>query len=198
MFKQHRVIFIIMAISLIFSLFVSFERMEIESENKKVDIVIDYDEMEKLALQSDNDLEWYFGEFKKMGITKVGLLEESFLTLDEKNTHMSAQIMDAVIKTNMWKTYPKEVQAFFEGFDIYDVFIEIDDQSLFQYIDEQYRKRYDLNKYKTYSYDDHYYMMLDGQVKDTLFESLRKLVGGDDESFVAINEIVSLKFLYLD
>ena len=64
---------------------VIFQRFNIESNNKTVDIVLDYVEMDEMALQSDYDLKWWFGNFRNLGIKYVGLHEENLESMINDN-----------------------------------------------------------------------------------------------------------------
>ena len=75
--KTNRVLLVLLAAAVAVSLWVIARRWSVESENKTYDVVLDYTELELMAEQSDHDVSWWLEQFRDMGITRVGLTEES-------------------------------------------------------------------------------------------------------------------------
>ena len=126
--KENKILLVIIAIAVIISFITIGGRISVESRNKNYDVVLDYNEIKAMAEQSDHDVSWWLGEFRKMGITKVGLAEESMASLMEnKDLPVSADIMDIIMQDANWESqYPadfiKELKDV--GYDKYDVLIE--------------------------------------------------------------------------
>ena len=83
--KQNKKIFLVILLSIIILATTIFRRINIESDNKVVDVVLDYVEMNEMALQSDNELKWWFGNFKNIGVKYVGLHEENLESMIDDN-----------------------------------------------------------------------------------------------------------------
>ena len=82
--KQNKKIFLVILLSIIILATTIFRRINIES-NKVADVVLDYVEMNEMALQSDNELKWWFGNFKNIGVKYVGLHEENLESMIDDN-----------------------------------------------------------------------------------------------------------------
>ena len=97
--KATRILLALLAVAVLVSLTVIARRWQIESENKIYDVILDYNELELLAQQSDEDISWWLEQFKDMGITRVGLTEESLTSLMESSPlSVTSTMMDTVIQ----------------------------------------------------------------------------------------------------
>ena len=83
--KANRILLALLAAAVLVSLTVIARRWQIESENKTYDVILDYTELELLADQSEEDISWWLEQFRDMGITRVGLTEESLTSLMENS-----------------------------------------------------------------------------------------------------------------
>ena len=126
--KNNIIIVTIVALCAAISFGVIFTRMGIESENKSYDIVLDYNELESLVKQSEYDISWWLNEFKQMGITRVGLQEESFVSLmNNPSIELSVTPVSNLLQKLDWKgEYPTEVVDHIveAGYDPYDILVE--------------------------------------------------------------------------
>ena len=63
-----------------------------------------------MADQSDHDISWWLNEFRKMGITKVGLAEENMVSLmEDTDLPIHATVMDIIMKDADWEAnYPAD------------------------------------------------------------------------------------------
>ena len=96
--KENRLLLILILITVIAATVTIAARINVERENKTYDVVLDYNEIAAMAEQSDHDVSWWLSQFKKMGINKVGLTEESIITLmeDTELTCVSASVVDVL------------------------------------------------------------------------------------------------------
>ena len=102
--KMNRVLLVLLAAAVAVSLWVIARRWSVESENKTYDVVLDYTELELMAEQSDHDVSWWLEQFRDMGITRVGLTEESLTSLMENSPlDVTATVMDKVIQDANWR-----------------------------------------------------------------------------------------------
>ena len=126
--KTNRVLLVLLAAAVAVSLWVIARRWSVESENKTYDVVLDYTELELMAEQSDHDVSWWLEQFRDMGITRVGLTEESLTSLMENSPlDVTATVMDKVIQDANWReNYPAEFVDIIEerGYDRFDVLVE--------------------------------------------------------------------------
>ena len=108
--KSNAILLAALAVCAVVSIGVIFARMSVESENKTYDIVLDYNELELLSEQSEHDISWWLSEFKKMGITRVGLQEESLMSLMENSPMaVTATMMDSIMQDANWREhYPEQ------------------------------------------------------------------------------------------
>ena len=101
--KTNRILLVLLALAIAVSAAVIAVRWRAESKNKVYDVVLDYNELELLAEQSDYDVAWWLAQFRDMGITQVGLTEESLITLMENSPlAVTATMMDEVIQESDW------------------------------------------------------------------------------------------------
>ena len=167
--KENKVLLCIIAVAVIVSFISIGGRISVENQNKTYDIVLDYNEMQAMAEQSDHDVSWWLNEFKKMGITKVGLAEENLVNLME-NTDMpvSADVMDKITKDADWESeyqeeFIKELKDV--GFDKYDVLVEAASKEAFDFISGAVKDRYQNEKYFAWESENGGYIVLNGTGK---------------------------------
>lgn len=70
--KENSFFFLIILICLLSSILLIGRRWSVESSNKTYDIILDYEELELMAEQSEHDIGWWLNHFQDMGINYVG------------------------------------------------------------------------------------------------------------------------------
>ena len=65
--KTNRILFILIGLAVLVSVVVVGNRWLAESGNKTYDVVLDYNELELLAEQSEEDITWWLEQFRDMG-----------------------------------------------------------------------------------------------------------------------------------
>lgn len=200
--KENKLLIAIIGIAIILSFTVIGGRVITESQNKSYDIVLDYNEIEAMANQSDHPISWWLQEFKSMGITKVGLAEENMVSLMEyTDMPVNATIMDVIMKDADWES---EYPAYFikglqdRGYDKYDVLIEAASNEAFNFVAKAVRDRYQPEQYFIDSDGNGGYILLDGTAKETLYTEKYKYVNSMKKGFVEKDEIISSKLMYLN
>lgn len=200
--KENKLLCIIIVLSLLVALAAVGGRLFVESKNKTYDIVLDYHEIEAMAEQSDQDVSWWLRQFKEMGITKVGLLEENLVTLmEDTEMPISATVMDIIMKDADWeKDYPESfIQAMYEnGFDRYDLLVESASKESFDFISKAITERYKPDKYLINPSETGGYILLNGTAKETLYTEKYKYMNSIKKGFIEQDEIVSSKLMYLN
>ena len=203
--KTHAPLLIILALCVAVSLGVIFARMGVESRSKTYDIVLDYAELEKLAEQSEHDIAWWLSEFKKMGINKVGLQEESLSSLQETSSMSITDVMmDALMRSGSWRSdYPDAFLTMIDehGFDRYDLILKVTGEESVDFILSAIKARFPAEKFFYYvdpaAAEETLYLMIDGTVDDALYRSAYYLINHEGKGFTQRLEIESSQLMYL-
>jgi len=199
--KENRILLILLALTVLVSLWVIAGRWQVESENKTYDIVADYDEMAMLAEQSEHDITWWLGELKTMGITRVGLTEESLTSLMENSPmNVTAAMMDTIMQDADWREdYPAAFIAEVEsrGYDRYDVLVETTGSNAMDFVLSAIRSRFPAESYFIYENGEKACVFLDGTVNDTLYLDGTTYVNTFKKGFSERFDIVSSKLMYV-
>lgn len=201
--KENKILLIIIAIAVMVSFLTIGGRFSVENRNKTYDIVLDFNEIKAMADQSDHDVAWWLSEFKKMGITKVGLAEESMVSLmEDTELPINATVMDIIMKDADWEAnYPADFIAEMKanGYDKHDVLIEAASQEAFDFVADGVRERYHPENYFIRATDDGGYLLLNGTAKQTLYSEKYKLMSSVmKKGFTEKDEIVSSKLMYIN
>ncbi|HYE68694.1 MAG TPA: DUF5693 family protein, partial [Anaerovoracaceae bacterium] len=192
--KENKILLIIIAIAVMISFITIGGRISVESKNKTYDIVLDFNEVKAMADQSDHDISWWLAEFKKMGITKVGLAEENMVSLmEDTDLPINATVLDIIMKDADWESnYPadfiNEIKDI--GFDKHDVLIEAASTEAFDFVAEGVKDRYQPDNYYIKETDNGGYIVLNGTAKQTLYTEKYKYMSSIKKGFVEKDEIV--------
>lgn len=201
--RSYRTLFIILAVLAAVSIGIIVARMGVEAENKTYDIVLDYNELELMAEQSEHDVAWWLNEFRAMGITRVGLQEESLMSLMENSPMaVTAAMMEAVIQDADWRSnYPAEFIAEIErrGYDRFDVLADVSGTEAVAFVLPAIRTRFHEENFYYYTNEDmtKLYVLLDGTVADTLYLTTFPYIDNTGNGFTQRKEIVSSRLMYL-
>lgn len=197
--KNNKILFVIMAVAILAACFVIVQRWNVESKDKTYDIVLDYNELEKLAEQSENDISWWLNKFADMGIDKVGVTEESILSLME-NTDMAVTgyVMDNLIQNAGWeKDYPAEFIKRIEGFTPFDVMVKANGKAAVEFVYKGITERFPKDKYISAKYPDSAYFLIKGTPTSTLYSEAYKYMNSKKGGFAERRDIVSSKIMYI-
>ena len=203
--KSNAILLSVLALCVAVSIGVIAVRMGVESKNKTYDIVLDYNEMELLSEQSENDISWWLSQFRDMGITRVGLQEESLLSLMESSPlDVTATTMDAIMQDADWRSsYPDAFIAQIDknGFDRFDVLVEASGKEAVDFVRTAIEKRFHSEDYFYYISEDSdgisICLLLNGTVNDTLYLTTFPYVNDKGTGFSQRREIVSSKLMYI-
>ena len=172
-----------------------------ESENKTYDVVLDYTELELMAEQSDHDVSWWLEQFRDMGITRVGLTEESLTSLMENSPlDVTATVMDKVIQDANWReNYPAEFVDIIEerGYDRFDVLVEAAGAEAVDFVVEAVTERFHPEDVVVLDDGESACILLNGSVNDTLYLTDFSYSDTFKEGFTERNEIVSSQIMYV-
>lgn len=202
--RSYAPLLAVLALCVAVSLGVIFTRMGVESENKTYDVVLDYNELELLAEQSDEDISWWLSQFKEMGITRVGLQEESLMSLMENSSmDVTAAMMDSIIQDAGWRSnYPDGFVSAVEqhGYNRFDVVVEATGDDAISFVLSAIESRFHPEDYLYHvetSEDSTLYLLLDGNVTDTLYRSTYTYLDNKGDGFTQRNEIASSQLMYV-
>lgn len=200
--KDNKILLLIIAIAVIVSLITIGTRFSVENHNKTYDIVLDYNEIEMMAGQSEHDVSWWLSEFRKSGITKVGLSEESMVSLME-NTDMpiQANLMDIIMRDADWEVeYPEGfiIKLKETGYDKHDVLIEAASKEAFDFVADGVMERYNPDQYLIHEKSKGGYIVLNGSATQTLYTEKYKYMNSIKKGFIEKDEIVSSKLMYVN
>lgn len=200
--KDNKILLLIIAIAVIVSLITIGTRFSVENHNKTYDIVLDYNEIEMMAGQSEHDVSWWLSEFRKSGITKVGLSEESMVSLME-NTDMpiQANLMDIIMRDADWEVeYPEDfiIKLKETGYDKHDVLIEAASKEAFDFVADGVMERYSPDQYLIHEKSKGGYIVLNGSATQTLYTEKYKYMNSIKKGFIEKDEIVSSKLMYVN
>lgn len=199
--KANRILLALLAVTVLVSLTVIARRWQIESENKTYDVILDYNELELLAQQSEEDITWWLEQFRDMGITRVGLTEESLTSLMENSPlSVTSTMMDTVIQDADWRdNYPAEfVSAITDyGYDRFDVLVQISGEEATAFVTDAVEQRFHPEDVVMLNLGEEAFILLNGEVNDTLYLSDFSYVDTFEKGFTERSEIVSSKLMYI-
>ena len=199
--RENRILLALLAAAVLISLAVIAGRWRVEAENKTYDVILDYNELELLAQQSEEDVSWWLEQFRDMGITRVGLTEESLISLMESSPlSVTATMMDTVMQDADWReSYPDAfVSAVTDyGFDRFDVVVETSGQVATDFVTEAVAQRFHPEDVVLVEQEEDAYILLNGVVNDTLYLSDFSYVDTFEKGFAERSEIVASKLMYI-
>ncbi len=178
-------------------------RSKAERADKTYDIVIDYDEVAALAEQSDMDTVHWLGEFKKMGISKVGLAEESIMSLSENpDISVNGIVFDELRKRADWrKDYPREFLDIAEnaGLTRFDVIVSAHGKEIADFLVNALENRIDEKKLNIYVGADgeSAFAHIKSDPNTTLYTGKYKYMNSKKGGFTERIDIVSSKIMYI-
>ncbi|QIB69135.1 hypothetical protein Ami103574_07290 [Aminipila butyrica] len=177
-------------------------RMQIERQNKTYDIIADYSELGLMAEQSHKDISYWLKQFRdRLNITKVGLAEESIMSLmEDTDLEVSGQTMDEITKEADWKEkYPAAfVQGLTDhGYDSYDVLVQMSSRRAADFVLQAVESRFEKNKYYAMDFGDSAYVVIDGNAKSALYSQPYKLANSKKGGFIERTDIVGSKIMYI-
>ena len=199
--KENKIFFLFIALAVLAALIVAGQRMAVEKADRSVDIVLDAKEVELMAEQSTHDMTWWLKEFAGMGITKVGLQEESLKSLTDSEEPVKAELVSELRKDTYWLSQaPEEVLAMIDENvkDDFDVMVIAESPEMFSFIKRAFEERYDAKKVHTLPTDSGGYILLDGTVEDALYGSTEVLGDSESVGFEQFQDMKSSRIMYLN
>jgi hypothetical protein len=199
--KTYRVPLILLACAVLVAAAVIAGRWQVEANNKSYDVVLDYSELELLAEQSEEDVSWWLEQFRDMGITRVGLTEESLASLmEDSDMAVTATVMDNVVQDADWReSYPAAFiqKVDYVGYDRFDVLVEVAGSDAVDFVVSAVQARLSGELTALYQTGEEAYLLLDGTVNDTLYLSSYSYMNTFSSGFTSRNDIVASKLMYI-
>ena len=195
-----KIIIIILLLSLIFTFKPLIERYNIEDEYKNIEMVLDYEEVNKLAEFSEETTLSWLNYFQSNKATKVSIQEESLDSLIKSGKDLDAQLVYNVSRDfNTMKDLPEEIVKDIDSKSIgqYDMLISLYNDEIFDFVLNGLKERYDNNFYKTYNNNDNKYIILKGSVKELLLKETEKYLDYTGEPYIENQDYYSSKIRYI-
>ena len=79
--RVERILAIFLALGLIVSSFILFDRMKVENGYKTYEITLDYNEMLRYSSEAEQDMEKSLRDFKEAGVASVNIGEATINSL---------------------------------------------------------------------------------------------------------------------
>ncbi|MCL1808985.1 MAG: DUF5693 family protein [Clostridiales bacterium] len=199
--RENKILLAVLAAVFIVCFVVIGSRFSIESRNDSYDIVLDYNEVAAMAMQSEHDTSWWLAKFKDMGINKVGLIEESFQSLMEnKDVRLAGALMGNVAKDAFWQArYPEEVAGWLddEGYSSYDVLVEMEGESTVSFVTDAVKQRFNPDDYHIFDMGSEAYILFYGTADVTLYTGRYKYMDSIGQGFVERIDAENSKIMYI-
>ena len=198
--KQNKLLIIGIGFVVIVSLIIIAGRFNVEKNNKTYDVVLDFNEVEAMAIQSDHDVNWWLQEFKNLGINKVGLTEESIVTLmEDTELPVTGIVMDQLMQDANWKAdYPRDFVEKIEkrGYDSFDVVFESEGEAA-AFLKDGITKRIPIDRYILFEEDNKCYGFIDGTADVALYSEKYKLQNSDNTGYQERIDVESSKIMFI-
>ncbi|MDR2295504.1 MAG: DUF5693 family protein [Clostridiales Family XIII bacterium] len=223
--RSNAILLLVIAAGLIAGVVVLCARIGVERANKSYDIVADFQEIEAMARQSEEDIAWWLARFKEMDITKMGLAEESLNSLMRGyDLPVSAEVMDLLTQEADWRdAYPAEWMERIEAFpyDRYDVMVHMASKEAYDFVTEALLTRYGADRVLVFPNTSAYnamaramsaerypfpapeaeitggYALIDGTPDLTLYTARYKKQNSKGGGFLELIDVVDSKLMYL-
>lgn len=198
--KKNTLLIFILILGIVVSSITVMERAFVESKNKIVDVVLDYEEISKLASQSDHDLSWWLKKFKGLGVNYVVLKEESLESLIKEKKPVSVTMGGNVFKDIDWKKkFPDELVDYINenGIGEYDIVAVTNSKDLFEFITTGLETYYDREKFIFFEGKEKSALILHGTIQDALYTKELKVVDSNDKALEMPKQLYSSKLMKL-
>lgn len=189
--KKNTLLWLIVLVGFVSIIILSIERYQVESVNNGVHITLDYDEVSKLAGQSEHDLKWWLSFFHTQGCTSVSIKEESLYSLQKNNKNLEYDAIESICKKLGWKEeYPKEIveNVLNKTYKNQYFIAKTDDTKLANFIKEGLENRYPKEFYDMYYIENINYFVIksDEEIKNVYKEEKDKIRFGFDDNKVKL------------
>lgn len=199
--KSILLIISLLLISFIFSLVNIKDRNNIEKASNNIKLVIEYEEIEKKAEQSDEDINWWLEYYKSLGITDITIREETIKSFSDENINVNYYIFkdmsnDIILNNNIPELFLEEVNK--NNINDYDLIIKTNDKEINNYLKDRLLFKYDESFYSFYDNEETYIIVLKGDEHQALYSDSITFRTNDNSSYSRDTNLVSSKLKYLN
>lgn len=198
--QENKILLVGLCLVLIVCMVIIIGRFNVEKSNKTYDVVLDFNEIEAMAIQSDQDIGWWLEEFKALGIKKVGLTEESIVTLmEETELAVTGIVMNKLMQDANWKTnYPKGFIDKIEeaAYDSFDVIFKAEGEAA-NFLKTGIANRIPEERYIIFEDGNMCYGYIDGTADVALYSEKYKLQNSDNTGYQERIDVESSKIMYI-
>ncbi len=193
-FNFKKIILVLIVAGLIAASFVLYERVSLEAENNKVNVVLDYYEIYEMSMQSEQSIDWWLREFREMGVEYVALKEESLNSMVQEGRSLNVMIpTDITTSINWEKNHPVKLVNMIRNNEVseYDVIVITRKEGIFNQITSVLKNRYSSGLFKGFSSEEYFVIVINGTKEDALFNTGNIIVDSKNRAFRTEPQIVS-------
>lgn len=197
---KKNIIYILLIVALVITTGINvYDRMNVESAAKSVEITLSYDDMDELSGQSDEELSWWFNEFSKLGVESVSLPEETLQSLVDQGYELELEVLHNLKKDTLWESrYPESFVDYVQNneIDLNDVVVVSTDQEMKAFIMDGLKKHYPEDFYRLFENGDHFAILLDGLQSEVMYSQIYKSLDTDGDPIHEHQDIMGSKIYY--
>ena len=196
--KVDKLVILMICLSLVVGIYTVYQRVEIENQYNTAEIILDYNEMKKMADSSEESLDYWFKEFREYGAQSVAIQEETINLLVESGKPLRADIVSELIKNYNWQNdYDSDIVTMVEGNDIKptDVIVTTEDEALYNYLVSGLTERYSREFFDTHILNGTYYIILRGTNDDLYYASTERVLNLAGKGVYEVNRVVDSRLL---
>lgn len=168
-------------------------RINLEAEHKTISLALDYEEMEKMADQSEEDLVSILGAFRGMNASFVGIEEESLKSYLDANPALQGQVAEGFFGSEgPVGEIPVELNLAYEAGQVhpYDYIVTITDSAFAGDFFERVLARFQEGDLQSYWSGRTEYLVIAGSRELGIFEQSNMLIDGQGRKYFGETPIV--------
>ncbi len=184
--RLEKIFVVFIVISLLSGAVAISNRIEIENSHNQVEIFIDYFEVNELARQSDQSMEWWLDYFKKLGVTHVVLEEESVGLMRQALMPLRVEVGQDLLKEWNWQQFVPPVLSEYhetQGINDYDFILMTKDEKIYNQIASGLISRYQEDRYKLYPDVEGNVIVIHGTIEDAVYSPPADLMDFEGENY---------------
>jgi hypothetical protein len=198
--NYKKLLLIILIVSMIFSFITLLERYNIEKNYKNIEMILDYNEVEKLSKYSGENISNWLDFYKENQISKVSLQEESIQSLIQAGKEIDADIVYNIEREHeSYEKLPDKLKNDIENRKIgqYDLVISLYNDKIYNFVIDGLEERYDHSFYKIYTEKTKKHIILKGSVKELLLEETEKYLDYTGEPYIENQSYYNSQLIYI-
>ena len=149
---KKKIYMVIMLVSLIATSILLFNRIQVETQSKSVEILADYEEFAIMAEQQDIPIEEMFEMLKEAGVTGVALKEETLFNMVIEGQPIEYNLVKRIKSNLNWKDNYDDAAMRYIDSDAgsYDLVVRTFNQDVFEMLVSNIKARYDAEFYTVF------------------------------------------------